>query len=316
MNQYNIQMVSKLTGISIHTLRAWEKRYKTVVPDRDASGRRVYNDKELEKLKLLSKICSLGGSIGSLASLEIPELKDLMGKFEVSEPVTFEASPIAKPVTDESIDTQSILNHLLLALQDFKLDIISHELHKLKITMSLKDLCFKILMPLLQEIGFRVYNNTLSVAQEHAISSIIRFHIGQFVYQNYERKRKKGVVATLATPEGEYHEFGILLASLLCIHHGINFYFLGANMPALGFAEASKSLGSDILILGTTRSGSFEKPEPMDHYIRQLLGQMEDNQMLLLGGDGAFTLSKFIKDQKFHFISTFQHLDSYMEQLK
>ena len=163
------------------------------MPDRDASGRRVYNDKELEKLKLLSKICSLGGSIGSLASLEIPELKDLMGKFEVSEPVTFEASPIAQPVTDESIDTQSILNHLLFALQDFKLDIISHELHKLKITMSLKDLCFKILMPLLQEIGFRVYNNTLSVAQEHAISSIIRFHIGQFVYQNYERKRKKAL---------------------------------------------------------------------------------------------------------------------------
>ena len=85
---------------------------------------------------------------------------------------------------------------------------------------------------------------------------------------------------------------------------------------ALGFAEASKSLNSDILILGTTRSGSFEKPEPMDQYIRQLLGQMEDTQMLLLGGDGAFTLSKFIKDQKFHFISTFQHLDSYMEQLK
>ena len=112
------------------------------MPDRDASGRRVYNDKELEKLKLLSKICSLGGSIGSLAGLEIPELKDLMGKFEVSEPVTFEASPIAQPVTDESIDTQSILNHLLLA-QDFKLDIISHELHKLKITMSLKDLCFR-----------------------------------------------------------------------------------------------------------------------------------------------------------------------------
>ena len=32
MNSYNIQMVSKLTGISIHTLRAWEKRYQAVVP--------------------------------------------------------------------------------------------------------------------------------------------------------------------------------------------------------------------------------------------------------------------------------------------
>ncbi|MAW06965.1 MAG: hypothetical protein CME61_01640 [Halobacteriovoraceae bacterium] len=314
MNSYNIQMVSKLTGISIHTLRAWEKRYKAVVPDRDGSGRRAYNDDELEKLKLLGKICSMGGSIGSIANLQMSDLKGLMSKFETSTP--YSAPSVAAPVIETEVDTQAILNHLLLALQDFKLDIISHELHKLKITMSLKDLAFKILLPLLQEIGFRVYNNTLNVAQEHAISSIVRFHIGQFVYQNYERKRKKGTVATLATPEGEYHEFGILIASLLCIHHGINFYFLGANMPALGFAEASKSLSSDILILGTTRASKFDTPANLDEYIRSLLGQMEDNQMLLLGGDGNFTLSNYIKDPKFHFISTFQHLDSYMEQIK
>ena len=72
MNSYNIQMVSKLTGISIHT-RA-EKRYQAVVPLRDDSGRRAYNDIELEKLKLLGKICSLGGSIGSL-KLRLKSLK-------------------------------------------------------------------------------------------------------------------------------------------------------------------------------------------------------------------------------------------------
>mgnify|MGYP001072987184 CR=1 FL=1 len=314
MNSYNIQRVSKLTGISIHTLRAWEKRYKAVVPERDSSGRRAYNDQELEKLKMLGKVCSLGGSIGNIANLEIPDLKNLLCKFQTSAPYTETSTPL--PSSNENIDTQAILNHLLLALQDFKLDIISHELHKLKITMSLKDLAFKILLPLLQEIGFRVNNNTLNVAQEHAISSIVRFHIGQFVYQNYERKRKKGTVATLATPEGEYHEFGILIASLLCIHHGINFYYLGANMPSLGFVEASKSLQSDILILGTTRASKFDTPNSLDQYVRSLLGKMDDNQMLLLGGDGNFTLSNYIKDPKFHFISTFQHLDSYMEQVK
>ena len=307
-------MVSKLTGISIHTLRAWEKRYKAVVPDRDPSGRRAYNDQELEKLKMLGKVCSLGGSIGNIANLEITDLKSLLSKFQTSSPFSETSSPV--PETNDNIDTQAILNHLLLALQDFKLDIISHELHKLKITMSLKDLAFKILLPLLQEIGFRVNNSTLNVAQEHAISSIVRFHIGQFVYQNYERKRKKGTIATLATPEGEYHEFGILIASLLCIHHGINFYYLGANMPASGFVEASKSLSSDILILGTTRASKFDTPNSLDQYVRALLDKMNDSQMLLLGGDGNFTLSNFIKDQKFHFISTFQHLDSYMEQVK
>ena len=313
MNTYNIQMVSKLTGISIHTLRAWEKRYQAVVPLRDDSGRRAYNDKELEKLKLLGKICSLGGSIGNLANLEITDLKSLMSKFQKSDPYK-EESPV-QVISDEPVDTQKVLNHLLLALQDFKLDIISHELHKLKITMSTKDLSFNILIPLLQEIGFRVNNNTLTIAQEHALSSIIRFHLGQFVYQNYERKRKKGQIATLATPEGEYHEFGILLASLLCIHHGLSFYYLGPNMPASGFVEASKSLGSTILILGTTKSNQFYKTEALDGYIGQLVRQMDDEQMLLLGGDGNFTLSKFIKDPKFHFISTFQHLDSYIKDL-
>ena len=129
------------------------------------------------------------------------------------------------------------------------------------------------------EIGFRVNNNTLTIAQEHALSSIIRFHVGQFVYQNYERKRKKGQIATLATPEGEYHEFGILLASLLCIHHGLSFYYLGPNMPASGFVEASRSLGSTILILGTTKSNQFNKSDALDGYIDQLVRQMDESQM-------------------------------------
>ena len=313
MNSYNIQMVSKLTGISIHTLRAWEKRYQAVVPSRDDSGRRSYNDEELDKLKLLGKICSLGGSIGSLANLEISELKELMSKFQKNTDLKDEALPIQ--MSDEPVDSQKILNHLLFALQDFKLDIISHELHKLKITMSTRDLSFNILIPLLQEIGFRVNNNTLTIAQEHAISSIIRFHIGQFVYQNYERKRKKGQIATLATPEGEYHEFGILLASLLCIHHGLSFYYLGPNMPANGFVEASRSLGSTILILGTTKSNQFSRTESLDNYIDSLVRNMDNDQMLLLGGDGNFTLSKYIKDPKFHFISTFPHLDAYLKDL-
>ena len=86
-------------------------------------------------------------------------------------------------------------------------------------------------------------------------------------------------------------------------------------MPASGFVEASKSLDSTILILGTTKSNQFNKTDALDGYINQLMTKMDDRQMLLLGGDGNFTLSKFIKDPKFHFISTFQHLDSYIKDL-
>ena len=206
MNSYNIQMVSKLTGISIHTLRAWEKRYQAVVPLRDDSGRRAYNDKELEKLKLLGKICSLGGSIGNLANLETPELKDLMSKFQKSD--TYEENAPVEIVTNEPVDTQKVLNHLLLALQDFKLDIISHELHKLKITMSTKELAFDVLIPLLQEIGFRVNNNTLTIAQEHALSSIIRFHLANLFIKTMREKEKKVKLPLLRHQRGNTMSLG------------------------------------------------------------------------------------------------------------
>src|ERR1017187_4817576 len=49
---YPIRAVSKLTGISIDTLRAWERRYKAVVPTRNARGR-LYNAAQVRRLTLL-----------------------------------------------------------------------------------------------------------------------------------------------------------------------------------------------------------------------------------------------------------------------
>ena len=75
MSQYSIQVVSNITGIGVHTLRAWEKRYKAVVPERSENGRRMYKDSDVEKLKLLAELCSIGNQIGTIANLSIEELK-------------------------------------------------------------------------------------------------------------------------------------------------------------------------------------------------------------------------------------------------
>ena len=46
---YPIRAVAKLTGIPIETLRAWERRYDAVTPDRTARGR-LYSDVEVRRL--------------------------------------------------------------------------------------------------------------------------------------------------------------------------------------------------------------------------------------------------------------------------
>src|SRR6187401_688956 len=51
---YPIRAVSRLTGIGIDTLRAWERRYRAVEPVRDRRGR-MYSDEDVARLRLLNQ---------------------------------------------------------------------------------------------------------------------------------------------------------------------------------------------------------------------------------------------------------------------
>ena len=81
-NTYPIKVVSNLTGLSIHVIRAWEKRYNVVVPERTDTNRRVYSHSDVEKLKLLSKASEKGYAIGSIAYLSIKDLKSIVNEGE------------------------------------------------------------------------------------------------------------------------------------------------------------------------------------------------------------------------------------------
>ncbi len=73
---YSIGAVARLTGISTHALRIWERRYAGVVAGRTASGRRVYTRTDVEKLSLLKLLVDRGLSIGQIAALSLEELRE------------------------------------------------------------------------------------------------------------------------------------------------------------------------------------------------------------------------------------------------
>ena len=73
---YPIRAVSKMTGIGIDTLRAWERRYGAVKPLRDDRGR-MYTEADVARLRLLSGAVEQGHSIGRLAGLSNDQLRDL-----------------------------------------------------------------------------------------------------------------------------------------------------------------------------------------------------------------------------------------------
>ena len=74
--EFGIGAVAKLTGLTDHTIRVWERRYNAVVTERADNGRRIYTVADVEKLGLLKQLTDQGISIGKIAGSEISRLRE------------------------------------------------------------------------------------------------------------------------------------------------------------------------------------------------------------------------------------------------
>ena len=83
MTQLSISAVARMTQIPAHTLRKWESRHGIAVPKRTDTGRRVYNEDQVELLKLVKALTASGHALMHLAGLSIDEMRELAGMHAV-----------------------------------------------------------------------------------------------------------------------------------------------------------------------------------------------------------------------------------------
>jgi DNA-binding transcriptional MerR regulator len=308
MQYFNIQVASQLSGVASATIRAWEKRYNAVVPERADNKHRLYSEKDIEKLALLYRLTEVGQSIGKIAHLELEELKKIYSSL-MHKP--YDELQVVTP-HHEKIDIQKILNSFYIALAAYKLDIISHELEKAKTILSPKDLCLDILVPLFHEIGNKVARNELSIAQEHTLSAIVSFHIGQMIGQHYQKKTLRDDLILITTPEGEMHEIGIMASALLCVHYGIKFIFLGANLPAQSLAEAANALKPRAILLGVTKGHEINDQQTLEDYLTHLSTELTVNSEIWVGGNLKAYVRTELEKRKIPFFPTLNAFDDYL----
>ncbi len=73
---YRIGAVAKLTGISTDTIRAWERRYNVVQPNRGENNNRYYTDTHVKKLISVKRLVDAGQAIGTICRLSEEELQE------------------------------------------------------------------------------------------------------------------------------------------------------------------------------------------------------------------------------------------------
>jgi len=226
-----LRTVARLTGLSPDVIRAWEKRYGVVRPVRGPRGARLYSNADVEHLRLLGRAVRSGRAIGDVARMP----KTALARF----------APPA-PTVDRDVAADP-LESLLAALGRFDAPALDRGLGDALMALGLREFAGRVVGPLLETVGARSMAGDLSYADEHLLSAIIRNLLTGIM-----RARGSGArpAVLMATPAGERHEFGLLLASLHLLEAGLGVCYLGTDLPAEQIAGAAVRAGVHAVGIG------------------------------------------------------------------
>lgn len=315
MENLSVKALVQLLGINEHTLRSWERRYKAIRPVRSQSGRRLYADKDIERIRLLLLLVERGHAIGNIAAFTTAKLRELAEQTGAlpgfRSPQGEALSPIPPPPVP-SPDIPTILKTVCDALEAFDLQRLSWLLQKARFDLSPRQWVLDLVAPLMGEVGRRVDTSQISVAQEHIVSALIRDHLGQIYqslspYELFSKRGKKKIV--LATPESDLHEFGIYLAAILCALHECPAHYLGANLPAEDLISAANTIGADYVIVGISRLPDAKRKVPIRPFLRQVSAGLPSTAEIWIGGSNTALDGFKLEGRPTMTVHTLQDLD-------
>ncbi len=76
IKKYHIRQLEELTGIKVHTIRMWEKRYNLISPERTNTNIRYYDEESMKKFLLVSILYHNSFKISEIAKLSLEQLRE------------------------------------------------------------------------------------------------------------------------------------------------------------------------------------------------------------------------------------------------
>ncbi len=307
---YPIRAVAKQTGISIDTLRAWEKRYQVVAPQRDERGR-LYTEADMQRLILLNTAVEKGHAIGRVAPLSNGELQALIAvpeaqKTLANEFVQLSAMRAEGPVVAPHLAPRPVMD----AIERLDYAEAERELASLAAILPPRELVHSIALPLMRQVGEAWHEGRLGIAQEHMTSALLRNVLGALI-PLHRRAAPTGKLL-FATPSGEHHEFGILVSAMLAAGAGLGVVYLGANLPGDEIVAAAQKTAPQAVVLGLVgANGGQAGLAELQKTAHKLPAQIE----LWVGGSQTAAVAQEVRKTRALLIEDFHILEQHLIRL-
>lgn len=243
--RYPVRVVIARTGLTADVLRAWERRYGAVRPQRSGGRQRLYSEEDVTRLTLLRRATLAGHSIAEVARLRTDALEALIDEPQAA------ASPAAP-------DAESAVVRAALAATE-RLDgpALERTLKRAALTLG-TGFVDRVASRFLTAVGERWHEGTLSPAHEHLATSVVRRVLDWLLAAHVPAARAPRLL--VATPAGEHHELGAMLGAAAAVAEGWAVVYLGPNLPASDIVDAAQQVRARAVALSAVygnRSGAL-----------------------------------------------------------
>jgi DNA-binding transcriptional MerR regulator len=246
--------LSRRSGVSPELLRAWERRYGLLQPERSSGGLRLYGTADLERVQRMRRHLAAGLAAAEAAALAAGE-----------------------EAPSSVLSAAAIRSNLRDAVTSFDEQRVQTVFDEVLAVASLDVLLRDVVLPFLEDLGRGWEHGEVSIAQEHFASAVLR---GRLLGLARGWGQGFGPRALLACPPGEHHDLGLLAFGLALRARGWRIAYLGANTPVETVGEAADALEPELVVLAALGGARWSE-------IADGVGALSARHRVALGGAGA-----------------------------
>ncbi|SMC57381.1 MerR family transcriptional regulator [Janibacter indicus] len=258
---YTIKRAAELTGVPAATLRAWERRYDVVEPQRTDAGYRLYDDETLARLRTMAELVADGWT-ASNAAAEAGRRHSGTGSPSPAPsappgppaPSRADGPHVEAPPSHLSTPPSSgdeATRRLLDAAAAMDPAGVAAVLDERFATGSFEAVVDDWLMPALVELGEAWADGRVTVAGEHLVAHTVLRRLA--AAYDAAASRTGGPRVIVGLPAGAHHELGVFAFAVALRRLGVDVVYLGADLPTDAWTAALTAHTARCVVIGVPR---------------------------------------------------------------
>lgn len=261
---YTVGQVAALCGISVSTLRAWERRYGLVSPQRSEARYRLYDDEQVQRVRRMAVLVGSG----------VPARRAAEAVMGTEPPTAADVAPVPPPPGGAAPGSPShgrtgapgrvLVDAVVAGATDAELRrLVEQHAGGRNMAVAMDDW----LAPELRGIGMAWHSGEIGVGQEHVVS----YAVMRWLSATYDRLPEgtgPGVVLGLAP--GVRHEIGLLAAATALRQRGVRTAYLGADVPLLAWRQTVVRHTPRAVVTAATTGGDVRRTRELVDLLHSL----------------------------------------------